>query len=64
MTQGEIDSAWSRHIAILAGDPLVRAKIVAGADLDRAIEIVAEEIGVRLSLEDRPNSDNWRYKSN
>jgi hypothetical protein len=64
MTQGEIDAAWSRQVAILAVDALMRAKIVASTDLERAIEIDTEEIIVRLSLEDRPNHDNWRYKSN
>jgi hypothetical protein len=64
MTQGEIDTAWSRSVANLAVAALIEAKIVAATDLDRAIGIVEEEIGVRLSLEDRPNRVNWRFKSN
>ena len=64
MTQVEIDAAWSRKIANLAVGALITAKIVVSADSDRAFEIVTEEIGARLSLEDRPNPENWRYKSN
>ena len=52
MTQGEIDTEWSRSVAGLAVDALVRAKIVGQADFDRACAIVAEEILVRLCLEE------------
>ena len=62
MTQGEIDIEWSRGIAVLCVDELARAKIVGAPDFDRAVEIVAEEILVRLTLEDRPTADNWRFK--
>jgi len=62
MTQDEIDKAWSQHIASLSVHTLVQAGIVAKTDLDRALEIVAEEVLVRLSFEDRPNAENWRYK--
>jgi hypothetical protein len=44
-------------------DALVTAKIVAKTDFDRAVEIAAEEIVVRLSIGDRPSLDNVRYKS-
>jgi hypothetical protein len=60
--QGEIDKEWSRGVAVLGVDELVRAKIVGAPDFDRAVEIVAEEILVRLALEDRPTADNWRFK--
>ena len=63
MTQDEIDKTWSRDIASLAVDALMKAGFVARADFDRSLEIVAEEVVVRLSLEDRPNAENWRYKS-
>jgi len=62
--QGEIDTAWSRSVAELAVGTLMIAKIVGREDLDRAVAIVAEEILVRLALEDRPDQSNWRYKSN
>jgi hypothetical protein len=63
MEQVEIDKAWSRSIASLAVHGLSVARIVAEADIERAVEIVAEEILVRLALEDRPDATNWRYKS-
>ena len=48
------DLVWSRKIADLVIDALVRAKIVAAADIERAAAIAAEEIYVRLALQDRP----------
>lgn len=47
------DAAWSRKVAVLAVDSLVEAKIVARVDFDRAVDIVAEEILVRLTMDDR-----------
>jgi hypothetical protein len=64
VTDGEIDTAWSRSVAELAVGTLMIAKIVGRDDLERAIAIVAEEILVRLALQDRPDQSNWRYKSN
>ena len=64
MTQGEIDTDWSNSVAELAVAGLIRAKLVADTDYARALAIVAEEILVRLCLEDRPIGENWRYKSN
>ena len=64
MNQGEFESEWCRRVAETAVDALVTAKIVGKADFERASAIVAEEIGARLSVEDRPNSENWRYKPN
>jgi len=61
MTQGDTD--WSRHAANFAVTALVHAKILAQSDLERAADIVAEEILARLALEDRPTADNWRYES-
>jgi len=46
---------------VLAVDGLFTAKIVNEADMTRAIEIVAEEVFVRLCAGDRPDSANWRY---
>ena len=63
MTDNEIDVAWSRAVAELAADGLVTAKILAKDDLQKATEIIAEEIYVRLVAGDRPDRTNWRYKS-
>jgi hypothetical protein len=62
MTDDEIDVAWSRMVAELAADGLVTAKILAKDDLQKATEIIAEEIYVRLVAGDRPDRTNWRYK--
>jgi hypothetical protein len=64
MTGDEIHVAWSRSIAELAMDALVTAKIVVKDDYVRAVGIAAEEIYVRLTMQDRPDRENWRYKSN
>ena len=45
---------WSRDIAELAADALVDAQLVAAGDMPRAIEIIAEEIWIRLNLGDYP----------
>ena len=50
-------------VAELAADGLVTAKILAKDDLQKATEIIAEEIYVRLVAGDRPDRTNWRYKS-
>ena len=63
MTDNEIDVAWSHTVAELAADGLVTAKILAKDDLQKATEIIAEEIYVRLVAGDRPDRTNWRYKS-
>jgi hypothetical protein len=49
---------WSRDIAILAADALRDAKVLQGADIERAIDIIAEEIFVRLTLGDYPPRDS------
>jgi hypothetical protein len=62
MTDNEIDLAWSRMVAELAADGLVTAKILAKDDLQKATEIIAEEVFIRLVAGDRPDRTNWRYK--
>jgi len=64
MTDDEIDVAWSQSVAGLAADALVTAGLVAKADIDRIHKIIAEEVYVRLAARDRPDRENWRYKSN
>jgi hypothetical protein len=49
-----MDKNWSDRIAGLAVDALVTAKVLRKEDLSRAIEIVSEEISVRLALGDLP----------
>jgi hypothetical protein len=55
MTSDELDRVWSRSVAELAVFRLRDAKIVAQADTERAMEITADEILMRLALGDRPN---------
>jgi hypothetical protein len=63
MTDSEIDSAWSLSVAGVACATLIDAKILTEAEKDRATKIIAEEILVRLIAGDRPDRENWRYKS-
>ena len=53
MNWGEDDPTWSQKMAGLAVSSLVYANILREADYDRAVGIVAEEINVRLALQDR-----------
>jgi hypothetical protein len=64
MTDDEMYVAWSRSVASLATDALMRAGLLSSGDVSRATDIAAEEIYVRLALEDRPDRTNWRFKSN
>jgi hypothetical protein len=52
------EKTWSDRMAALAVDALLTAKVVRKEDLERAIEIVSEEISVRLSLGDVPPAEN------
>ena len=61
VTDDEIDTAWSRSMASLAVDALMRAEVISKNEIERALAIVAEEIYVRLALRDRPDRENWRY---
>jgi hypothetical protein len=45
---------WCDKVAPLAVDALVRAVLVAGDQSERACEVVAEELYVRLALLDYP----------
>jgi hypothetical protein len=53
-----MDKNWSDRIAGLAVDALLTAKVLRKEDLSRAIEIVSEEISVRLALGDLPSVQN------
>ena len=46
----------------IAAVTLIHAKLVAGSEQERATEIIAEEIRVRLIAGDRPDRQNWKYK--
>ena len=48
------DKEWSEKVAGLAVDGLVTAKLLPPESFALAVEIVAEEILVRLCLDDRP----------
>ncbi len=54
MTEKNGIQQWSDAIAAFAVDALLQARIIQEADCERAIEIVAEEIKVRLCLGDYP----------
>ena len=62
MTDDEMYVAWSRSVAELAVDELIMGKIIANTDFDRAVEIAAVEIYVRLAAGDRPDRENWKFK--
>ena len=53
----ENDKEWSGVIGDLAADALVDAGLVDKSKLEQASEIIAEELLVRLCLNDRPNGD-------
>lgn len=63
MTDNEIDVAWSRMVATLAADALLSASVIVLEDVERASAIIAEEFYVRLAMQDRPDRENWRYRS-
>jgi hypothetical protein len=63
LTDEEIDAVWSQSVASYAAITLIHAKLLAGSEQDRATEIIAEEIRVRLIAGDRPDRGNWKYKS-
>jgi hypothetical protein len=63
LTDEEIDAAWSQSVGSIAAVTLIHAKLLAGSEQDRATAIIAEEIRVRLIAGDRPDRENWKYKS-
>jgi len=54
MHRDEIDKIWSQRVAVLAADALVDAGFVTKSDFDSVTRIIAEEVSIRLLLEDRP----------
>ncbi len=50
----ETDEAWSLKVADLAADRLLEAGLLMEDKLEAAIQLIAEEIGVRLALDARP----------
>jgi hypothetical protein len=48
------EQSWSHRIAALAVDALVTARLLRKEDFERAVDIVSEEISVRLCLGDVP----------
>jgi predicted RNA-binding protein associated with RNAse of E/G family len=54
MSDGDTIQSWSDTVAGLAVDRLVDHGLVAREDFDRATRVIAEEILVRLAMEDYP----------
>ena len=54
MVESATPRTWSKQVAVLAVDVLLDAGIISQPEFERAVDIVAEEIYVRLSLEDYP----------
>jgi hypothetical protein len=48
------DKAWSEHVPSIALDACVHAKALTREQLERRLEITAEEIFVRLVIGGRP----------
>jgi hypothetical protein len=46
--------SWSDHVASLAADALVDARLINRDDFERAAAIISEELFVRLCLHDFP----------
>ena len=61
MTHDEIDVDWGQRIAALVVDALVSAGVLPHIESEKASEIAAEEITVRLTIKDRPDRTNFRY---
>jgi hypothetical protein len=64
MSRDDTQEGWSRKVAELAVDGLVGKGLVRKADFVQAVEVVAEEVFVRLCLHDFPPSDPDEASSN
>ncbi|WP_017658948.1 hypothetical protein [Baaleninema simplex] len=54
MSAKQTKKSWSQHVAGLGVDMLVDNGLIKKEDFELAVEIVAEEIWVRLTMEDYP----------
>jgi hypothetical protein len=54
--KGAADEARSRHAANFATHGLLKAKLIDDLDLDQALRITAEELLVRLVMDNRPSA--------
>ncbi|HJW75515.1 MAG TPA: hypothetical protein VJ787_07565 [Thermoleophilia bacterium] len=52
MTRAESSGPTSKDLAALIVDALLRASIIRSQDIERALEVVVEELEVRKSLGD------------
>ena len=50
------DKEWSDKVATLVADALVEAGILSKQDFEKTIEIISEEVNVRLCLDDYPQT--------
>ena len=64
MSSDDTRESWSRKLAELAVDSLVTRRLVRKDDFDLAVEIVTEEILVRLALSDFPPRRAFEAKPN
>ena len=51
------DKKWSDDVASLVADALVDASVLNAQEFEKAVEIISEEINVRLALGDYPEID-------
>ena len=49
------DKDWSKSVADLAADALIDAGLIQKDQLDEASDVIAEEVLVRLCMNDRPD---------
>jgi hypothetical protein len=56
MDDSKTDQKWSAQIGNVSASTLVAAGVLPASERDRAAAIIAEEVLVRLSLNDRPAS--------
>ncbi|MEK6234195.1 MAG: hypothetical protein N2C14_05760 [Planctomycetales bacterium] len=56
------DNDWSRSVAELAADALIDAGLIQKAQFAQTTEVIAEEIFVRLILNDRPDREESTNK--
>ena len=64
MSRDHTQESWSRRVAELAVDGLIGKGLVRKEDGGLAVEIIAEEVFVRLCLHDFPPDDVTEASSN
>ena len=54
MKEDEEFQKWSKDVAILAADAMIDAKLISKEQFEDAVEVISEEICVRLIMGDYP----------